>query len=113
AFLLMEASGLAGPLLEVVLLPGLLAAGVGALIFIGLDSWTGLGTTSLAVPDLPSVGPPDLAQFGWALVVGLAAPVLAFAIRWVGLTLRPHVERRLVLLTPLVGVGIALLAIGY
>jgi H+/Cl- antiporter ClcA len=113
AFLLMEASGLAGPLLEVVLLPGLLASGVGALIFIGLRSWTGLGIPSLAVPDLPSVGPPDLAQFGWALVVGLAAPVLAFAIRWMGLALRPHVERRLVLLTPLVGMAIAVLAIGY
>ena len=46
AFLLMEASGLGGPMLEVVLLPGLLAAGVGTLIFVGLDAWTGLGTFS-------------------------------------------------------------------
>jgi hypothetical protein len=113
AFLLMEASGLAGALLEVVLLPGLLAAGVGALVFVGIRDWAGLGTVSLAVPDLPAVGQPDFAQFGWALVVGLAAPVLAFAVRWLAVTLRPHVERRLVLLTPLLGMGIALLAIGY
>ncbi|MBV9445147.1 MAG: RDD family protein [Streptosporangiaceae bacterium] len=50
AFLLMEASGLGGPLLGVVLLPGLLAAGVGALVFAGLDAWTGLGAFSLSVP---------------------------------------------------------------
>src|SRR5215472_370830 len=36
AFLLMEISGLGGPTLGLVLLPGLLASGVGALIFIGL-----------------------------------------------------------------------------
>src|SRR4029077_8615706 len=37
AFLLMEVSGLAGAMLGVVLVPGLLAAGVGSLIFIGLN----------------------------------------------------------------------------
>jgi hypothetical protein len=56
AFLLMEASGLGGPTLGLVLVPGLVAAGVGSLVFIGLDSWTGLGTFSLALPDLPHVG---------------------------------------------------------
>src|ERR1700722_5471854 len=53
AFLLMEAAGLGGPMLGVVLLPGLLASGIGALIFIGLDALTGLGTFSLSVPGLP------------------------------------------------------------
>ena len=40
----MEASGLGGAMLELVLVPGLLAAGIGSLVFIGLDAWTGLGT---------------------------------------------------------------------
>lgn len=53
AFLLMEASGLAGPMLGVVLVPGLLAAGVGSLIFTGLDNWTGLGTYSLSLHQVP------------------------------------------------------------
>ena len=53
----MEASGLGGPMLGVVLLPGLLAAGIGSLIFIGLDSLTGLGTFSLALPGLPRLQP--------------------------------------------------------
>ena len=59
AFLLMEASGLGGPMLGVVLLPGLLAAGIGSLIFIGLDSLTGLGTFSLALPGIPGFSQPD------------------------------------------------------
>ena len=62
AFLLMEASGLSGATLELVLVPGLLAAGIGSLIFIGLDSLTGLGTFSLAIPHLPHLGPPTSAS---------------------------------------------------
>ena len=112
AFLLMEASGL-GAMLGVVLLPGLLAAGIGALIFVGLHNWTGFGTFSLSLPDLPPAGAPDVAQFGWAIAIGLVAPFLAAGIRQLALALRPHVERRLLLLTPLVGAGIAVLAIGY
>jgi H+/Cl- antiporter ClcA len=113
AFLLMEASGLAGPTLGLVLVPGLVAAGVGSLIFIGLDAWTGLGTFSLALPDLPPFARPDLAQFVWALAIGLLAAVVGTAIRRLALALRPHVERRLLLATPLVGLAVGTLAIVY
>ncbi len=113
AFLLMEASGLSGATLELVLVPGLLAAGVGTLVFVGLDAWTGWGTFSLAIPNLPSFTRPDLAEFGWALVIGVAAALAAFGIRWLALFIRPHVERRMVLLTPVVGLAIAGLAIAF
>jgi H+/Cl- antiporter ClcA len=113
AFLLMEASGLGGPTLGLVLVPGLVAAGVGSLIFIGLDAWTGLGTYSLALPDVPPFAQPDLAQFGWALVIGLGAAVVGTGIRRLALALRPQVERRLLLATPLVGVAVGILAIVY
>jgi chloride channel protein, CIC family len=113
AFLLMEASGLSGATLELVLVPGLLAAGVGTLVFIGLDSWTGWGTFSLAIPNLPSFTRPDIAEFGWALVIGVAAALAGFGIRWLALYVRPHVERRMVLVTPVVGAAIAGLAIAF
>jgi H+/Cl- antiporter ClcA len=113
AFLLMEASGLGGPALSLVLVPGLVAAGVGSLVFVGLDSWTGLGTFSLALPDLPNVGQPTVAEFAWALVVGLVAAVAGTAIRRLALLLRPHVERRLLLATPLVGLAVGALAVLY
>ena len=56
AFPLMETSGLGGPTLGLVLVPGLVAAVVGSLIFIGLDNWTGLGTFSLACRTCPCFG---------------------------------------------------------
>ena len=46
AFLIMEAAGIGGASLSMVALPGLLASGIGALIFVGLDSYTGLGDFS-------------------------------------------------------------------
>ena len=113
AFLLMEASGLGGPMLGVVLVPGLLASGVGALIFVGLDALTGFGTFSLSVPGLPHFARPDIAEFGWALAIGVAAAILGTAIHRLGLFLRPHVERRILLLTPVVGMAIAGLTIAY
>jgi H+/Cl- antiporter ClcA len=111
AFLLMEASGLGGPMLGVVLVPGLLAAGLGALIFVGLDAWTGFGTFGLAIPDIPQVGSPDGAEFLWAVVIGLAAVVLGTAIRRLAVTLQAIVERRMVPLTPAVGIAVGGLAV--
>jgi chloride channel protein, CIC family len=113
AFLLMEASGLGGAMLELVLVPGLLAAGVGSLIFIGLDHLTGLGTFSLAIPGLPHVGSPTGAEFLWALAVGVMAALAGSGIRWLGLFLRPYVERRMLLATPAVGLAVAGLAIAF
>lgn len=113
AFLLMETSGLGGPTLGLVLVPGLVAAGIGSLIFIGLDNWTGLGTFSLALPDLPSFGHPNIGQFGWALVIGLVAAVVGTGIYRLALALRPHVERRMLLATPLVGLTVGGLAVTY
>jgi H+/Cl- antiporter ClcA len=113
AFLLMEGSGLGGPMLELVLVPGLLAAGIGSLVFIGLDTLTGLGTFSLAIPGLPHVGSPTGAEFLWALGIGVMAALLGSGIRWLALFLRPHVERRMVLITPVAGLAIAGLAIAF
>jgi chloride channel protein, CIC family len=109
----MEASGLGGPMATVALLPGLVGAGVGYLIFLGLNAWTGYGTFSLAVPNLPPAPPLDLAQFGWALAIGAAAGAVGFGIRWLALFLRPHVERRLLLLTTVAGLIIAGPAIAF
>ena len=113
AFLLMEASGLGGPMLGLVLIPGLLASGIGSLIFIGLDSLTGLGTFSLAIPGLPHFARPNLAEFAWALVIGLAAALIGPAIRRLALFLKPYADKWTMLVLPLAGVVIAVLAILY
>jgi H+/Cl- antiporter ClcA len=113
AFLLMEASGLGGAMLGPVLVPGLLAAGIGALIFIGLGSWTGLGTYSLVLEDVPAASVPTAAEFGWALVIGLAAAALGAGVRWLAVRLRARVERRRIVLTVAAGLAVGGLAIAY
>jgi H+/Cl- antiporter ClcA len=113
AFLLLEASGLGGPMLGLVLVPGLLAAGIGMLIFLGLDGLTGFGTFSLAIPGLPPFDRPTIALFGWAIVFGLVAPFLGRGIQQLAVTVRSHVEPRMVVLMPVLGVGIGGLAIGF
>jgi H+/Cl- antiporter ClcA len=113
AFLLMEASGLGGPTMGLVLVPGLLASGVGALIFVGLDSLTGLGTFSLAIPSLPPFGRPDLAEFGWAIVIGLAAALLGPAILQMCLWVQRYAEKWVMIVLPLAGLAVAVLTILY
>ncbi|MFD7495436.1 chloride channel protein [Streptomyces sp. NPDC059832] len=113
AFLLMEASGLAGMMLGMVLVPGLLASGVGALIFTGLGSWTGLGTYSLALHHVPRASGPDLAQFGWALVVGLAAALAGTGVQRLARFLQERVERRTVVATAVMGLVVGVAALVY
>ncbi|CAM5650638.1 chloride channel protein [Streptomyces viridifaciens] len=113
AFLLMEASGLGGPMMGAVLVPGLLAAGIGSLVFLGLGSWTGLGTYSLTLTDVPHADRPDLPGFGWALVIGVAAALLGAGIRRLALLLRARVERRTVPATVVMGLVVAGCAIAY
>ena len=111
AFLLMEVSGLGGPLLGMLLVPGLLAAGIGFLIFVGLDSLTGYGTFSLAVPHLPAYTTITVGQFLWAVAIGVMGAVLGQAIRRSARFLQPLVARRRLLFTPVVGAGVAVAAI--
>ncbi|WP_326734758.1 chloride channel protein [Streptomyces sp. NBC_01022] len=113
AFLLMEASGLAGMMLGVALVPGLLAAGIGALIFTGLGSWTGLGTYSLALHHVPHADSPTVAEFGWAIALGLGAALVGAGIHRLALFLQPRVERRTVVATAVMGLVVGVLALVY
>lgn len=50
-----------------IVLAALAAAGVGTLIFLGLDTLTGLGMFSLGIPDIPGFGTPTVAEFGCSI----------------------------------------------
>ena len=113
AFLIMEAAGIGGARLSLVALPGLLSSGVGALVFVGLDSWTGLGDFSLALTTVPPAVHPTVATMSWALVVGAAGALLGWVIRWIGLSLRPLVHLNRVLVTAGLGVLVGLTATVY
>ncbi len=113
AFLLMEMAGLGGPMMEIVLIPGLLAAGVGSLIFVGLNSLTGFGSFSLTVSSIPHVGAPNGVEFLWAIAIGMGGAVVATVIFKLSTMLRPLVERSRVLVTPVAGLAVAGLAIAF
>ncbi|MEV0371289.1 chloride channel protein [Streptomyces sp. NPDC050636] len=110
AFLLMEASGLGGAMLGVVLVPGLLAAGIGALIFTGLGSWTGLGTFALTLHHVPPAAQPTIPEFGWALVIGVLAAFVGTGVRRLALVLKEPVARHRVPATVAMGLVVGALA---
>jgi H+/Cl- antiporter ClcA len=56
AVILLEAVGLARRQALLVVLPCLVASGVGNLVFTGLGDWTGLSIGALSIPDLEPVG---------------------------------------------------------
>ena len=94
-------------------LPGLLAAGIGSLVYFGMGSLTGLDTSAfvlgpLAVPALDGL---TLVHFGWTIVVGALAAVGVFVAIEVGRAAARLVRRRYLLLVPLAGVLVAALAV--
>jgi H+/Cl- antiporter ClcA len=113
AVLVIEATGLGGPTLPIILLPGLLAAGIGSLTFIGVSSWAGLDTSaySLAPLSLPSFAAPTWGDIGWSIVLAVAAALLVFVVRTIGMrSVKAAVARPYVAL-PCAGAVVAILAI--
>jgi H+/Cl- antiporter ClcA len=113
AFLIMETAGIGGITLSLIVLPGLLASGIGALVFVGLGSWTGLGTFSLALQSVPPQTEPTLPSLAWALVIGAIGAGFGWLIRSVALRLRPVVHLNRVLVTAALGLVIGLIAMAY
>ncbi len=113
AFLIMETAGIGGITLSLIVLPGLLASGIGALVFVGLGSWTGLGTFSLALQSVPPQTEPTLPSLAWALVIGALGAGFGWLIRSVALRLRPVVHLNRVLVTAALGLVIGLIAMAY
>lgn len=79
AVLLMEVAGVGGPQLFAVMLPSLLASGVGDLVFTGFVRWTGFETGSLNI-GLPTPPPLDWGDVLWLLVL---APAIALLVHLV------------------------------
>lgn len=113
AFLIMETAGIGGIALSLVVLPGLLASGIGALVFVGLGNWTGLGTFSLALQSVPPETEPTLPSLAWAVVIGAIGAGFGWLIRSLALRLRPIVHINRVLVTAALGLLIGLIAMAY
>ncbi|MFF7459536.1 chloride channel protein [Kitasatospora sp. NPDC008115] len=79
AVMMIEAAGLGGPRLLLLIMPCLLASGVGALVFTGFGHWTGLSIGALSLPSVPHSGVPDPGDFLWGLPVAVAVTVVCVA----------------------------------
>jgi H+/Cl- antiporter ClcA len=115
AVILIEASGLGGRRLPLVLIPGMLASGIGSLVWIGVGSITGLSTSDIAIGTLklPAFPQPDVADFGWTILFAAAIAVMTFVIfRLARETVRVAEWRPFVVL-PVIGLVVAGLAIAF
>ena len=115
AIILIEAAGLGGPMLPLVLLPGLMSAGIGSVIFIGMGHWTGLSSSAYALSpfSLPAFSTLTAADFGWAIVLAFAAALATFAIIDGARRSATVTARQPWLLIPVSALAVGGLAIGF
>jgi H+/Cl- antiporter ClcA len=115
AVIVIEATGLGGPRLPLVLVPGLLAAGIGSLVLIGMGSWTGLSTKDIALgsPDLPAFARPDVVDFAWTLPLAVAVAIVVFFVLRFARAAHGRLMLRPFIFLPLAGLAVAGLAIAF
>jgi H+/Cl- antiporter ClcA len=113
AVIIIEAAAIGGARLRLVLLPGLIGAGVGTLVTIGLGSFQGLSTSDYAISALalPAFPRPDVADFGWAILLAAVIAVGARLLMQGGLWTERLAVQRPYVVAPVVGVIVAVLAI--
>lgn len=114
AILMIEVTGIGGARLPLVLIPGLLSAGIGTLLAIGLGSWNGLNRSAIALgplQGLPAFGHPTIGQFGWTIALALAIAVVAHVIIRGGLATHTIAAPRPMIVLPVIGLAVAGLAI--
>lgn len=115
AVILIEAAGIGGPRLPLILVPGLMSAGIGSLVSLGMGSFTGLSSAAFALSPvtLPHFGHPSVGQFAWTLALGVAIGGVTRVIMLGGLRTHGIVARRILLAGPIVGLIVAGLAIAF
>ena len=116
AVLLIEATAIGGPRLRVILVPGLLAAGIGSLVSIGLGSFTGLSSKDFALGSIPLTTAPHIkpGEFAWPIALAIAIAIVANVIKRGGLETYRRIRRNwLLVLLPAIGLVIGGLAIAF
>ncbi|MFC7761957.1 chloride channel protein [Catellatospora bangladeshensis] len=107
AVLLIEMIQLSGAALAIVVVPCLLAAGIGAIVFTGLGAWSGLPIGSLTLPVPATDFRPDIADLLWAVPLAVLAAAGIRVVRLVAHRVAPWVTAR-----PLSGTFAAALGVG-
>lgn len=113
AVIIIEVAAIGGARLRLILLPGLLGAGVGTLVTLGYGSWGGLSTSDYAISalSLPEFLRPGLADFAWTIALAMVIGAGGRLMMHVGLRTERIAKPRPFLVLPVVGVLVAMLAI--
>jgi H+/Cl- antiporter ClcA len=111
--MIIEVVGLGGRQLTLLLLPCILAVGVGGVIFTGLGSWTGLAIGSLTLPLSLTPVRLDVADLLWTLPLAVVAALGTRGIRGLARTLMPRALARPVPVTLIIGIAVGVCAAAY
>jgi H+/Cl- antiporter ClcA len=112
AVLMLEVVGFAGSQVLLVLLPCLVSAGIGAVIFTGMGGWTGIAVTSLTIPGLP----PAALEWGdlvWVVPLAVLAAVAAQLCRRLGLRVARAAAANTLVATTVAGLLVGVCAAAY
>jgi H+/Cl- antiporter ClcA len=112
--MVLEAAGLGGPQLLLLVVPCLLASGVGALVFTGFGHWTGLGIGALTLQSVPKSEVPTAPDYLWGIPLAALIAIVVVAVQALGWTTVAYTARRtgLRIILCAVGVGVCTAAYG-
>jgi chloride channel protein, CIC family len=108
--LLLEAGLAAGTALTPALIPGLVAAAIGYVLFVGIGTWGGIHETKLAVPDLPVYQGTHIRDLLLAIVVGIVTAAAIAATRRLGWAVDARAKLRMAPVLLAGGLAVGLLA---
>jgi chloride channel protein, CIC family len=113
AVLIIELIAIGGPRLTLVMVPGLLCAGIGSLVSLGLGSFTGLSSKNFALVPLsvPHFSHLTFVDFIWTILFAIVVAVVTRGIMLGGLRTHRVISQRLMLALPAIGLIVAGLAI--
>lgn len=115
AVIIIEAAALGGAMLPVVLLPGLIAAGIGSLVFVGIGSLTGLSSSAYALPPLglAEYPTPQVTDFLWTIPLALVAAGFVYGVVVLGRRTRDVVARRPYVFHPAAAILVGIIAVAF
>jgi H+/Cl- antiporter ClcA len=105
--LLVEGGLSLGTMLLPVMIPGLVSAAIGYVIFIGIGDWGGIDAATLLVPGLPAYDVTSVLDMAVGAVVGVLTGAVIVGVRQLGQRLHGLGERGLAMPTLLLAGGLA------
>ena len=108
--LMIEAVVGLGAMVVPTLLPGLVAAAVGYVLFVGLGDWGGLNTTALAFPGLPEYETTYVVDLVFAVIAGIVTALFVALVRQAARRVQKRQDAHLTLTLLAGGLAVGLLA---